>query len=1242
MRTWRASTNGQVREATMSRNNASAARKPVPKETQRNQLLAADPTVSAWVSANAGTGKTHVLSRRVLRLLLAGRDPLGRLTGTPPERILCLTFTKAAAAEMSQRVFKDLGDWAILDAAGLEARLTDLLGRAPETDERQLARRLFARAIETPGGLKVQTIHSFSEKLLQRFPLEAGIAPNFEVLDEATARALLRGAIDGTLRAATADPASPLGTALELTVTHAVEDTFEQVLRNVLDLAARHDLDLAVQSNGALAAIEQDLRAAFEVRATITADAIYEEMGASFDANVLPALVDALRGGSTNDLKQAERLALAANAGSAPRRAEYLQDFFLTGKGEPRASLMTAKVSKPRPDLQAMMQRAQAEFVALFAEAQGLTVVEASLAIVRVAADVLGRYEDEKAYRAVLDYADLIAKSARLLSRSGQAQWVLYKLDGGLDHILVDEAQDTSRQQWDIIQHLAEEFYSGDGTRSGTGDAPRTVFAVGDEKQSIYRFQGAAPKLFDEMGARFAQHAKAADRTMHRLPLNLSFRTVAPVLRAVDDVFGGAQRPAGVTRDPATQIKHLVYREGEPGLVELWDTEVFEATESTDPWSTEEEGATIAPAVRLASRIADTIRGWLDAKEILPSAGRPIVESDILVLVRKRTPFAAPMIRALKSAGIAVAGADRIRIAEELAVMDLLALADVLLLPEDDLALATVLKSPVCGLTEDDLFALAAPRPGTLWQALLKAGREGRHAHVADELKRWRSLCDYSPPFEFFAGLLDHSEPNGSGPDRQSRGSVRSRLLHRLGPEAADALDELLNLALRYDEQEAPSLQGFLAWMRSGGAEIKRDMDQGRPEVRVMTVHGAKGLEAPIVFLADTCSARSGGLGSRLLALDADSPGRQPLIVWPIKGTSGLAPVQDSKTSEDEADRHEYHRLLYVAMTRARDRLYVCGFEGKRGREAGCWYDLIERGLEGVGLEVTHDEQGQRMRRMALAETAPTAPVQSETGVGAGNVPLPAWATTRAPSVSARAIPLRPSRLAPLSMEADEDGDDNPEPVSPAMPPQPILRPAVLAAGNRFLRGEVTHALLEHLPGVAPARRLSVAEQFLARRAAELPANVRRHIATETLAVLNAPEFGALFGPKARAEVAIAAEIAPPLGVGPPVRITGQIDRLVDLGPEILIVDYKTNRPPPHEPEHVADAYLLQLAAYRLALRGLWPGKHIRCALLWTDGPRIMEIPQPLLDKAENDLWTRGTAATRPPDMAARPKVPGR
>lgn len=1225
----------------MSNTERNSARRPVPRETVRNQLLAADPTVSAWVSANAGTGKTHVLSRRVLRLLLAGRDPQGRLTGTPPERILCLTFTKAAAAEMSQRVFKDLGKWAILDAAELDKELTDLFDRPPAEDERLLARRLFARAIETPGGLKVQTIHSFSEKLLQRFPLEAGISPNFTVLDEATARELLRSAIDGTLSAATSKPESPLGIALDLTVTHAVEESFEQVLRTVLELAARHGLELAGTDDNAefLTVIERDLRESFRVRKDAATGTILAEMAATFDEQVLPILIEALRAGSANDLKQAERLLQAANAGSPARRAAHLQSFFLTGKGEQRGSLITAKVGKARPDLNEMLQRAQTKFAALHTEAQGLTIIEASLAIARIAADVLARYEAEKAHRAALDYGDLIAKSARLLSRSDQAQWVLYKLDGGLDHILVDEAQDTSHLQWSIVRHLADEFFSGAGAREDVRAGVRTIFAVGDEKQSIYRFQGAAPRLFAEMGGQFESQAKAAGHTLHSLPLTLSFRTVAPVLQAVDAVFGAVERPAGVTRDPTAQIRHLVHRAGEPGLVELWDTETFESANTTDTWSTDDEEATIAPAVRLATRIAKTIRGWLDAKEILPSTGRPITESDILILVRKRAPFAAPMIRSLKTEKIAVAGADRIRIAEELAVRDLLALADVLLLPEDDLALATVLRSPICGLGEDDLFELASARPGSLWQALLKAGRDGRHARVVEELKRWRSQCDYRPPYEFFAGLLDHEDLGAGDP----RGTVRQRLLHRLGPEAADPLDELLSLALRFDDQEAPSLDGFIRWMRSGGAEIKRDMDQGRSEVRVMTVHGAKGLEAPIVFLADTCTTGNGGFGSRLYVLQPEAKAgrgsdRPARIVWPIKGTSGLSPVTAARDAENEQDRHEYHRLLYVAMTRARDRLYVCGFEGKRGRDAGCWYDLIERGLGGGGLVSLEDSERRRIRRLALSPRSADVSEASPAAGAAEIVPdLPAWAKSRAPSVSARAIPLRPSRLAPLSMEDDAEGAPVTAPAAPPFPAQPIFRPSVLASGNRFLRGELTHALLEHLPGVTPPLRQRVATEFLERRASEVPRGMRRQIVAETLAVLASPDFAELFGPRARAEVAIAAEIPSPRGEGSPMRITGQIDRLVDLGSSVLVVDYKTNRPPPLEPDQVAEAYLLQMAAYRLALRGIWPNRPIRCALLWTDGPRIMEIPAALLDAGETRLWTLDATATRLPERGGRP-----
>jgi ATP-dependent helicase/nuclease subunit A len=1155
-------------------------------ETQRSQAAAADPSASAWVSANAGTGKTHVLTMRVLRLLLGG---------TPPERILALTYTKAAAAEMSKRVFARLAEWVTADDASLKRKLGELLGRAPTAAEMQWARQLFAIAIETPGGLKVQTIHAFCERLLQRFPLEAGVPTGFAILDEHERNALLKEATDEMLADATGAKTDALWPALQTAIAYAVNDGFDSVLQQALAEVGRarrpHD-------EAALAAIEGRLRNTFGVRAGLTSAEIVAELSETVAEELLPMLASALRGGSKSDQEQAQCLQSAIAAGSPGRRVEALAGFFLTQGNKPRDRLATKKVADASRNLVDLAQSAQAKFVALHSEYKGLMVVEATMALLRLGSDVLDRYSSAKARAAALDFEDLVGKAAGLLASSEAVEWVLYKLDGGLDHILVDEAQDTSPVQWDVIRALAEEFFSGRGAR----DVARTLFAVGDEKQSIYSFQGAAPTMFTGMGDSFAQRAALAGLVLRRVPLNLSFRAVEPLLAAVDGIFADQARTPGVTSS-ATPIRHVAHRAGHAGLIEIWPTEKSEQAKPTEPWSPLAEASASSPVVRLAGRIAQTVRGWLDSAEMLASENRPIRAGDILILVRKRTPFAPAMISALKARGIKVAGADRLVLTEQIAVQDLIALGDFLCLPEDDLALASVLKSPLFGRDDDDLIALAPKRKGFLWQELVaRAATSARFKGPAATLERWRARADLVPPFEFFSGLLDAD-------------GMRARMLERLGAEAADAIDELLNLALAYDDGAAPSLQGFLSWLREGTRVIKRDMEQGRDEVRVMTVHGAKGLEAPIVFLPDTCSTRSGRPPGSLLELDGGHP---PLpFVWPVKGTSDLAAVQQAKAAVARAEAEERNRLLYVALTRARDRLYVAGFEGSNAPPADCWYNLIRNGLGDSLREVTTADGGV-VWRIASAQTARHEVDTGRAPAPGGPVPLPAWARKPASPEPLITVPLAPSGLAPL--ESDAEGERVERPVSRLAEPA-ILPPSALAEDARFLRGTLTHALLEHLPALPKQRWAAAAKDFIASRAAQLPAAVRKSIVAETLAVLREPAFAALFGPEARAEVAIVAEIPHPSGRGPALRLAGKVDRLVRDLDSILIVDYKTNRPPPKDVRQVAQAYLLQLAAYRLAVSHIFAQQPVRAAILWTDGPRIMEIPGDMLDAAQHRLW---------------------
>ncbi len=1200
----------------------------ITKETNRAQARAADPATSAWVSANAGTGKTHVLTRRVLRLLLAG---------TPPERILCLTYTKAAAAEMSTRVFKELGFWVTRSKDELSDALFTLLGRAASLEENARARTLFARAIETPGGLKVQTIHAFAERLLQRFPLEAGVAPGFKIVDDVIAAQLMREAIDDTLREATDEPAAPLGTALQSAVAFAADESFDDVLRAALD---RKDwLEHVVTTYGknrctgrmidAFDAVAPLYKRAFSLGSDETRQTIDAALsGILTPANIAHASQILAASDKKTDNRLADSLARAARSTNAAERIAALAETFLTKEGKPRSDkqFITAAIRSAEPSLTDQLRSARDRFADLSANRRALDAIDATLALMRLADSVLARYRHLKARRAALDFEDLIRHTASLLRTSSSADWVLYKLDGGLDHILVDESQDTSPEQWRIVEALAAEFFSGAGARDDLeaerAETPvrRTLFAVGDEKQSIYSFQGAQPEEFARMGKAFRERASAARVPWEDIPLTLSFRTVAPILESVDRVFADSCRTPGLTAQGASAastapVVHAAHRIGQAGLVEIWDTERPAEQQKRDPWSPEpdETADDAPPALRLADRIAKRIQQMVSGGEMLVSENRPITPGDIIILVRKRHPLARPVVAALKARKIPVAGADRLTLTEQIAVQDLIALGDFLMLPEDDLSLANVLKSPLFGFDDDQLLIIAHGRKGTLWKALL----EHRSDHPAFEeaaalLREWRRRADFLPPFEFLAGVLE-------------RDGMRQRLLARLGAEAADSIDELLNLAIAFDDSAPPSLTGFLSWLREGNREIKRDMEHGRDEVRIMTIHGAKGLEAPVVFLPDTCASGTIKLNTSLypLGMQETPGGTPPAFIWQVKGTNNLAPIADGRDAAKQREIEERNRLLYVAMTRARDRLYISGFEGKNARAPDSWYDLVRNSLD-ERLAAVDDGTGRTVLRHGSPQTADPGKSKHTLSEAPQPEPLEDWARTAAPREPQLTMPLAPSRLAPY--DVDEAGD----PVTPKPTPRtradepPATRPTARIASNRFLRGTLTHSLLEHLPAIPRQQWQGAAKAFIEARARDLPPAVRASIVSETLAVLRTSEFAVLFGPDSRAEVPIAAEIPRPKGRGPVLRLSGQIDRLAIVANTVYVIDYKTNRPPPSQAAQVAEAYLLQLAAYRLALARLFPDKSLKAAILWTDGPRLMEIPEKMLATYEDSLWSLG------------------
>jgi ATP-dependent helicase/nuclease subunit A len=1122
----------------------------IPDDVLRLQIQASDPAASAWVSANAGSGKTYVLAQRVIRLLLEG---------TPAAKILCLTFTKSAAAHMANQVFDTLARWVALDDAALDLAVGRLEGRPPSAARRGRARRLFAEALEVPGGLKVQTIHAFCTRLLHLFPFEANVAARFSVLEEAAERELIERQRLNVVLAAASAPETALGRALSTALAVAPDRTFAAVINEAI--AQRDDLTRWLKEAGSVSGAIADLSTWLGVEPDEDMAAVDRAIteSAILPRAQWPRIAAILAGGSKHDQARAAALARAAESGGAESQQAYVS-VFLTDQNTPRSKLVTRAISDSDPGLAERLCRERDRIAARVRQRFAIEARERTAAVLTIASAVIERYRLAKEARGLIDYHDLIDKTLSLLTNV-EAAWVHYKLDLGIDHVLIDEAQDTSPKQWEIIKRLTAEFTAGAGARGLTS---RSLFAVGDEKQSIFSFQGAAPEAFAELRAYFERQHRDAALAFRACRFEFSFRSGANVLSAVDATFAHPGLFASLTTDPEG-LRHQSLPGTGPGLVEIWPLILPEPRELGEAWDAPFDAlCEPSPPVRLAARIAATV------KTAIANGRRP---GEVLVLVRQRGPLFEAILRALKNARLKVAGADRLLLTAHLAVMDLLALADALLLRGDDLALATVLKGPFFGFDDDALFGLAWRRRGTLWAALkARAGEAPRYAAAATTLDRLAVLARHETPFAFYARLLG---PEGG----------REQILARLGPEAADALDEFLNRALAYEATQTASLQGFVDFMRLAAPEVKRDMDLGRDEIRVMTVHGAKGLEAPLVILADTTGRPAGPRDPRLMPLagEADGP---PAFVWAGAKDCDVEAVAAARARTREAAEAEYRRLLYVAMTRAAEHLIVCGAQGHNGRPAGCWYDLVCTALISEAVEEAGpDGPIWRWRPQRPLPAGPAVPAPAPAAAAAEEVALPDW-LARDPSAAAAPRVLRPSSLGGRA------------------------EPAAAAAR----RGMFAHRLLQALPGLAASSRARAARDYLARHGADLGAGECEELIAKVLAVLDHPDFAALFAPGSRPEVPIVGRL--PREAGAPVMVAGQVDRLFASETAILLADYKTDRPAPRDLSAIPDSYVAQLALYRAVLGRLFPGRAVRAALVWVEGPALVELPPARLEAA--------------------------
>jgi len=1157
-----------------------------PHPLHGNQMAAVAPEDTVWLSASAGTGKTQVLSSRVLRLLLRPE--------VEASQILCLTFTKAGATEMAARINEKLAGWARLPDAELALELK-AIGADFGPDARKHARTLFAAVLDCPGGgLRIDTIHAFSQWLLAAFPLEANLLPGTRPMEDRERVLLARQVLADLLVAAESDPLgdpSLLSAVSDLSLRMGAEAVEAFLLRCA---TAR---DAWFGPGGWQEPMRANVLRLLGLPSEADADWIAAMCSEdAFDVAALRRCHQTLVAWQTDTGREGADAITAWLAAEPAVRAKAIDDLYL---GLFTKSTGVAKrlsnVLKRDPDYEQYIDRVAACIAEIRDQLALLALADRLVPALRLGRAFALEWDEAKKREGLIDFDDQIRQAAELLRRSELAEWIRYKLDRRFDHILVDEAQDTNQAQWSIIFAMAEEFWAGDGQR---GDRLRTLFVVGDYKQAIFRFQGTSPENFRRAGERVRDLMRGTAggpewrpedrrvRELRDLGLERSFRTAQGVLDFVDRALREIGHDAiGLDRPAEPHVG-----QERPGYVALWQP-IGAASDDAD--EEPEEGAETwlsRPDRQLAERIARQVKAWTDPHgpgfRLHKGGERRAGPGDVMVLVRKRKELAGLIVARLHALGVPVAGVDRLRLGAPLAVKDLVAALRFAAQPLDDLNLANLLVSPLVGWSQEALLAHAYREPANrraLW-AHLRASSEPMVRESVAQLFGLLDLADFAPPHVLLQWLL-------SGP-----WAGRRKLVARLGSEANDPIDELVNAAMSYTATGTPSLVGFLAWFDAGEGELKREADNAAGLVRVMTVHGSKGLQAPIVILAD---ATGNPDESRERGLDLPDPAypERRIPLPPLRKEERTGRIAAEAEQVRAAELQEHWRLLYVAMTRAEEALFVGGALGPKdkGQPApNSWYARLdalfppEAAVTDPIWEARRD-WGEPPEAMAPDRAAAAAELPLPE-------PLPPF-LLRPPA----AEPLPPRPLAPSAL-----GED-------AAPDPPLGVGAALDAARR---GTLMHRLLERLPEVAPEEREAAARAWLGRNAGDFEDAEREAMLAATLGIVGDPQWAELFGPASLAEVPFSAVVGGQV-------VAGTVDRLLLAPGRVRIVDYKTARRPPDGLAQVPEPTLRQMAAYAAALAEIYPGRTVEAALLYTAAPRLIVVPPEVL-------------AARKPALAAR------
>ena len=1112
--------------------------KPSPNE---NQQKASNPDYSVWVEASAGTGKTKVLRDRVLRLLLKG---------VKPSKILCLTYTKAAAWEMKDRISKMLSRWAIVSQKELVSDLKDICGTEIQDEEKQIeqcskARKLFATFLDSSEDIKIQTIHSFCQDILKRFPLEAKISPYFEVMDDRKSKEILdRIKVDILTDSSDEDTYKAVG----YLVGKVSEYSFPKLLLKITE--NRTKIAEFLRRYVFFTDVKTKLALTLGVDSERTENKLKEEFLQNIDESFISRVTEIFSKSKTKtDIEHFQFFKKLKNYGISDDDLDKYISVFLKDSGEIRKKgLYCADSFAYNSDIEHLMNDEALRVRDFMQNMKNAELYFSTISVLQIAHTLISKYDEYKRKVSQMDYEDLILLTKKLLADKTVADWVMYKLDEGIEHILVDEAQDNSMYQWDIIKSLSEEFFAGEGSKQER----RTIFAVGDRKQSIYSFQGADPQKFEAMKSYFSN--KTLLKTIN---LDVSFRSASAVLSVVNTVFKFERAKKGVVPDEKN-VDHLAYNSSWGGKVEFWD--ICDNEESGKNNQFEPEDFDYSKQTKeglFAKKIVQKIKEIVKNKTYLCSKKRLAEYKDFMLLVRNRTGrFLPEFLHECQKEGVPTEGSDQINLLEQISIQDLISLGKFLLLPTDDLSLAEVLKSPVFGLEEDDLIKLCVNRgSSSLWSRLSDFSE---YKNIYDDLCCLLDKVDFVRPYELYSYVLG---PMGG----------RKNFIERMGLEVEDGLDEFINLAISFEEDHIPSLQGFINWIMSDEIKIKRELEQSKNNaVKIMTVHGSKGLQSPIVILPDA--------GSVTLKKHSMEILQDNLIYVPLSSKNYEERCENIYQKEQEKELEEYRRLLYVAITRAADQVFICGYRKNDKTYEDSWHFLCREAVGAIGDKVAEGFEYSENKQALAYEVLDN----EEENKKNNHLPNFNWLHENAPAESALEKPYRPSI----------DGSQQDE---------LSLSPVAENDEYRYKRGLIIHKILQFIDFIPLNFREQKIKEFLKKNATGFSERVLDNIASEILNLLNNPNFSFVFTKNAKTEVSVMGEVDGKI-------ISAQIDRLIINEKNVVVVDYKTNRPAAENMQEVPLVYQKQLKTYCELLRKIYPQKTIEAYILWTNTARLMKI----------------------------------